>query len=181
MSHCSQVITKWKARFDFDLVGRGLGWTMEKDSRWSVIRSFCQLARLAVPIIVDSIQSWRRIAFLASCMSCVWHHQVTDRRNSVMYTKKVGFMCQQFFGAPYMIFWNCWTWFCVNETSLDTWEPRKDRVKQSIWSQIYSTQLWCCLRIGNVTGYPGVFQSNPCPYPSKPVPASTGTGFRGYR
>ena len=34
--------------------------------------------------------------------------------------------------------------------------------------------------LGNVTGYPGVFQSNPCPYPSKPIPASTGTGFCGY-
>jgi hypothetical protein len=32
--------------------------------------------------------------------------------------------------------------------------------------------------LGNVTGYPGVFQSNPRPYPSKPVPASTGMGFR---
>jgi len=73
MSHCSRVITKWKAHFDFDLVGHGLDWTMEKDSRWSVIRSFCQLARLAVPIIVDSIQSWRCIAFLASCMSCIFN------------------------------------------------------------------------------------------------------------
>ena len=36
--------------------------------------------------------------------------------------------------------------------------------------------LW----IGNVTGYPGVFQSNPHPYPSKPAPASTGVGFRWY-
>ena len=35
-------------------------------------------------------------------------------------------------------------------------------------------------RVGNVTGYPGVFQSNPHPYPSKPAPASTGTGFRWY-
>ncbi|KIJ98175.1 hypothetical protein K443DRAFT_219270 [Laccaria amethystina LaAM-08-1] len=34
--------------------------------------------------------------------------------------------------------------------------------------------------LGNVTGYPGVFQSNPCPYPSKPVPASMSAGFRGY-
>ena len=33
--------------------------------------------------------------------------------------------------------------------------------------------------IGNVTGYPGVFQGNPYPYPSKPVPAPTGTGFTG--
>ena len=34
--------------------------------------------------------------------------------------------------------------------------------------------------LGNVTGYPGVFQSNPHPYPSKPVPASMGTGFHGH-
>jgi hypothetical protein len=34
--------------------------------------------------------------------------------------------------------------------------------------------------LGNGTGYPGVFQSNPHPYPSKPVPASTGAGFRRY-
>ncbi|KAF8810025.1 hypothetical protein BYT27DRAFT_7092797 [Phlegmacium glaucopus] len=26
-------------------------------------------------------------------------------------------------------------------------------------------------------GYPGVFQGNPHPYPSKPVPTSMGTGF----
>ena len=35
-------------------------------------------------------------------------------------------------------------------------------------------------QVGNVTGYPGVFQSNPHPYPSKPAPASTGAGFRWY-
>ncbi|KIJ90190.1 hypothetical protein K443DRAFT_15438 [Laccaria amethystina LaAM-08-1] len=35
------------------------------------------------------------------------------------------------------------------------------------------------LQLGNVTGYPGVFQSNPCLYPSKPVPASMSAGFRG--
>ena len=33
--------------------------------------------------------------------------------------------------------------------------------------------LYC---VGNVMGYPGVFQSNPHPYLSKPVPASMGTG-----
>jgi len=31
--------------------------------------------------------------------------------------------------------------------------------------------------VGNVMGYPGVFQGNPYPYPSIPIPASTGTGF----
>jgi len=35
--------------------------------------------------------------------------------------------------------------------------------------------------LGNVTGYPGVFQSNLHLYPSKPVPASTAAGFRRYR
>ena len=35
-------------------------------------------------------------------------------------------------------------------------------------------------QIGNVTGYPGVFPGNPHPYPSKPVPASTGAGFDKY-
>src|SRR6201996_4727689 len=34
--------------------------------------------------------------------------------------------------------------------------------------------------LGNVTGYPGVFQGNPCPYPSKPVPLHKGMGFNGY-
>ena len=34
--------------------------------------------------------------------------------------------------------------------------------------------------VGNVTGYPGVFQSNPCLYLSKPVPASMSTGFHRY-
>jgi len=33
--------------------------------------------------------------------------------------------------------------------------------------------------LGNSTDNPGVFRSNPYPYPSKPVPASTGTGYRG--
>jgi len=41
-------------------------------------------------------------------------------------------------------------------------------------------QVLSTLGLGNVTGYPGVFQSNPCPYPSKPVPVSTGAGFHGY-
>jgi len=31
--------------------------------------------------------------------------------------------------------------------------------------------------LGSVTGYPGVFQGNPYPYPSKPVPVDAGTGF----
>ena len=35
------------------------------------------------------------------------------------------------------------------------------------------------IQLGNVTGYPGVFQGNPRPYPSKPVPALMGTGFAG--
>ena len=36
------------------------------------------------------------------------------------------------------------------------------------------------LVLGNVTGYPGVFQSNLRLYPSKPAPVSMGAGFRGY-
>ncbi|KAF8797414.1 hypothetical protein BYT27DRAFT_7125698, partial [Phlegmacium glaucopus] len=35
--------------------------------------------------------------------------------------------------------------------------------------------------LGNVTGYPGVFQGNPHPYLSKPVPMSTGAGFDRHR
>ena len=42
------------------------------------------------------------------------------------------------------------------------------------------TDVFVCLGVGNVTGYPGVFQGNPHPYPSKPVPAVTGAGFDGY-
>ena len=34
--------------------------------------------------------------------------------------------------------------------------------------------------LGNVMGYPGVFQSNPCLYLSKPAPTSMGTDFCGY-
>jgi hypothetical protein len=34
--------------------------------------------------------------------------------------------------------------------------------------------------LGNATGYPGVFQGNPSPYPWKPTPAATGAGFHGY-
>jgi hypothetical protein len=40
--------------------------------------------------------------------------------------------------------------------------------------------IFRALLLGTVTGYPGVFQSNPCPCPSKPAPVSTGTGFCGY-
>src|ERR1700678_3842959 len=34
--------------------------------------------------------------------------------------------------------------------------------------------------IGNGTGCPGVFQGNPCPSPSEPVPVHQGTGFDTY-
>jgi hypothetical protein len=37
--------------------------------------------------------------------------------------------------------------------------------------------LWV---VGNTTGYPGVFQGNPHPYPWKPVPTAMGAGFAGY-
>ena len=33
------------------------------------------------------------------------------------------------------------------------------------------------LLVGNGTGNPGVFQANPYPYPSKPVPTYAGTGY----
>ena len=36
------------------------------------------------------------------------------------------------------------------------------------------------MQIGNVTGYPGVFQGNLCPYPSEPIPIHKGTGFDRY-
>src|ERR1700678_3152644 len=35
-------------------------------------------------------------------------------------------------------------------------------------------------KLGNGTGCPGVFQGNPCPYPSEPVPVHKGTGFDTY-
>ena len=35
------------------------------------------------------------------------------------------------------------------------------------------------LGLGNVTGNPGVFRGNPCPFPQKPAPAGTGAGFYG--
>ena len=50
-------------------------------------------------------------------------------------------------------------------------------------SQYFLRLVRCSLMsssLGNATGYPGVFQSNPHPYPSKPVPAATGPGFDGY-
>ena len=52
-------------------------------------------------------------------------------------------------------------------------EPLGLVARKSCWSCIL------CL-LGNVTGYPGVFQGNPHPYPSKPAPASTGAGFHRY-
>ena len=36
------------------------------------------------------------------------------------------------------------------------------------------------LELGIVTGYPGVFQGNPHPYPRKPAPAARGAVFGGY-
>ena len=50
---------------------------------------------------------------------------------------------------------------------------------QVVWVRDASDSLDPLL-LGNATGYPGVFQSNPHPYPSKPVPAATGPGFDGY-
>ncbi|KAF8809270.1 hypothetical protein BYT27DRAFT_7094862, partial [Phlegmacium glaucopus] len=35
--------------------------------------------------------------------------------------------------------------------------------------------------LGNVMGYPGVFQGNPHLHPSKPIPTSTGAGFDRHR
>src|SRR5271155_6196836 len=37
-----------------------------------------------------------------------------------------------------------------------------------------------CIFLGKGTGCPGVFQGNPCPYPSEPVPVHQGTGFDTY-
>ena len=42
------------------------------------------------------------------------------------------------------------------------------------------TPTFTSLNLGNVRGYPGVFQGNPHPYPWKPAPAATGAGFDGY-
>jgi hypothetical protein len=39
----------------------------------------------------------------------------------------------------------------------------------------------CRVVLGNVTGYPGVFQSNPHPHLSKPVPVAAGTGCGFYK
>jgi hypothetical protein len=46
------------------------------------------------------------------------------------------------------------------------------------------SRLCICLKVesclGNATGYPGIFQGNPSPYPWKPTPTAKGVGFRGY-
>ena len=42
----------------------------------------------------------------------------------------------------------------------------------------FETNTWHT-DIGNTMGYPGVFQGNPCPYPSKPAPGHMGVGFEG--
>jgi hypothetical protein len=34
--------------------------------------------------------------------------------------------------------------------------------------------------LGIITSNPGVFQANPDPYPQKPVPTCTGTGYPAY-
>ncbi|KAF8220618.1 hypothetical protein L208DRAFT_1332798 [Tricholoma matsutake] len=41
-------------------------------------------------------------------------------------------------------------------------------------------KYWEHVGVGNVTGHPGVFQGNPCPYPSEPVPVHKGVGFGRY-
>ena len=57
---------------------------------------------------------------------------------------------------------------------------RESKLSTSIKKMLKDSLEMNWVLIGNVTGYPGVFQSNPHPYLSKPVPASMGTGFRRY-
>ena len=51
------------------------------------------------------------------------------------------------------------------------------RIGQSFILAVCTSARGC---LGNVTGYPGFFPGNLHPYPSKPVPASTGAGFDKY-
>ena len=82
-----------------------------------------------------------------------------------------------------------WVWFSLSLFSvlgLDFQALHSMEFQGAVWVRFsFAVVLdgWGkdCALLGNVTGYPGVFQSNLHLYPSKPIPASTGMGFHGYR
>ena len=55
------------------------------------------------------------------------------------------------------------------------------QILQYITDQRINRKKRMNLPLGNVMGYPGVFQGNPCLYPWKPAPVHKGTGFDKYR
>jgi len=70
-----------------------------------------------------------------------------------------------------LIFVGTWVAMVVSKVPTDT-DDTSGKLQLCGWSGARP--------VGNVTGYPGVFQSNPHPYPSKPVPTSRGMGFHGH-
>jgi hypothetical protein len=69
-------------------------------------------------------------------------------------------------GLSYWSFIPCWWWWSADSTDSGSWN----------WCTHSRGLSW----LGNVTGYPGVFQGNPCPYPSQPEPVHEGSGFGMY-
>jgi len=67
---------------------------------------------------------------------------------------------------------------CVWDETKPNYAAAKSLIRHSLIARLLHITMYAS-ELGNVTGYPGVFQSNPRPYPSKPAPASTGAGFRG--
>ena len=74
--------------------------------------------------------------------------------------------------CPHSAFWGCI--ICLFDASQLTLFTFK-------YNALSFKILHVYISLGNVTGYPGVFQSNPHPYPSKPVPTFMGMGFHGHR
>ena len=71
-----------------------------------------------------------------------------------------------------------WRWECNWRRDHDWWRQVCKWHMSLVLGMLQHCRWILCL--GNVMGYPGVFQSNPCPYPSKPVPMSMCTGFHRY-
>jgi len=66
----------------------------------------------------------------------------------------------------------------VLHSNEELWKQTVDRMVV-LWDLVRKGGALSLPSVGNVTGYPGVFQGNPHPHPSKPAPASTGTGLTG--
>ena len=68
----------------------------------------------------------------------------------------------------------------AKKSSLSGTAERTEQKYDVSCTQFYEDEMTPPLELGDVTGYPGVFQGNPHPCPWKPVPVAMGTGFARY-